>query len=137
VVATGAVLGSGTGQQVARVVVGRWDSLRNLLAAKPLIEPPSTSGVFARFAPRPGGGVELQLLNDGGKVAQAAPPGTGLVAAREPEGQGPVWIVTGIDDAGVARAVGALSEGKLHDAFAVAATPSAVVRLPVVHGGGG
>ena len=90
--------------------------------------------MFARLA-GPGGNT-LQLLNDAGAVAQVAPPGTGLVAARAPEGQGPVWLVTGLDDAGVARAAGALSEGTLHDAFAVAVTPTATIRLPVEPAGG-
>ena len=42
-----------------------------------------------------------------------------------------VWFVTGADDAAVARAANALDESKLHDAFAVAATPTGVVRLPI------
>lgn len=133
VVATGTALGAGSGKQVARVLVGRWPALHQLLAAQPLTGPPSKSGVFARFA-GPGGNT-LQLLNDAGGVARVAAPGTGLVAARAPEGQGPVWLLTGVDDAGVARAVSALSESTLHDAFAVAASPQGPVRLPVEPGG--
>jgi hypothetical protein len=134
VVATGGQLGAGSGKQVARVLVARWSAVRELLAAQPLTGPPSKSGVFARIA-GPGAGSSLQLLNDAGGVARTAPAGTGLVAARAPEGQGPVWLLTGLDDAGVARAVAALSEDTLHDAFAVAATPQGPVRLPV--GGAG
>ncbi|MEA2398159.1 MAG: hypothetical protein QOK25_1715 [Thermoleophilaceae bacterium] len=134
VVATGAAIGGAAGKQVARVLVGRWSAIRRLLAAQPLTDPPARSGVFARFTGSGAG--TLEFLNDAGGVARVAPPGTGLVAARAPEGQGPVWLVTGVDDAGVTRAAGALSEAKLHDAFAVAVTPTATVRLPVEPGGG-
>ena len=58
-------------------------------------------------------------------------PGTGLVAARATEEQAVTWLVTGVDDAGVARAAASLSPTTLRDAFAVAATPSGPVRLPV------
>jgi hypothetical protein len=132
VVVTSAVLGAAGDQSVARVVVARWPAMRRLQAASPLARGPSDSGVFARFAGA--GGRTLELLDSNGAVARAAPAGTGLVAARVPEGQNVVWFVTGADDAAVARAARALDEGTLHDAFAVAATPAGAVRLPVAGG---
>ena len=91
------------------------------------------SGVFARFRAGSGGRgpVALELLGPTGGVARKAPPGTGLVAARATEEQAVTWLVTGVDDAGVARAAASLSPTTLRDAFAVAATPSGPVRLPV------
>ena len=134
VVATGATLASVAGKQVARVLVARWPAIRKLQAAAPLERDPATSGVFARFA-GPGGGRRFELLSPTGAVARVAPPGSGLVAARVPAGQGVVWLVTGADDAGVARAAAALSRDTLKYAFAVAATPGGTVRLPVAPGG--
>jgi hypothetical protein len=127
IVAPNAELGVSGDRTVARVVVGTWDAIRRLQAASPLGRAPSESGVFARFM----GSGALQLLDSAGRVARTAPPGTGLVAARVPQDQSVVWFVTGLDEAGVARAAAALDEDTLHYAFAVAATPSGPVKLPV------
>jgi uncharacterized protein DUF4430 len=124
-----AQLGATVERNVARIVVSTWRGMRRLQAASSLGRGPSESGVFARFS-----GPRLELLQASGGVARTAPPGTGLVAARVPEEENPVWFVTGIDDAGVARAAAALDEDTLRGAFAVAATPAGPLRLPV--GGG-
>jgi len=129
VVVTSATLGTAGDQSVARVVVARWPAIRRLEAASPLTRAPSESGLFARFAGQ--SGTTLDLLDANGAVARVAPPGTGLVAARVPSGKNVVWFVTGADEAAVARAANALDESKLHNAFAVAATPTGVVRLPI------
>lgn len=126
VVVTSAELGVPGDVTVARVVVGKWSAIRRLQAASPLARKPSESGVFARFAGR-----SLQLLKADGSTARVAPPGTGLVAARVPEEHNAVWFVTGVDDVGVERAARALDEDTLRDAFAVAATPAGIVKLPV------
>jgi hypothetical protein len=105
--------------------------LKQLQIASGLAQAPATSGVFARFRSRRGGSASLELLGPRGTVARVAPAGTGLVAARAVEDQAPTWLITGIDDAGVARAAAALSASTLKYAFAVAATPSGAVRLPV------
>jgi hypothetical protein len=120
-------------QSVARVVVGRWSAIRRLQAASPLAREPSESGVFARFSGP--GGRTLDLLHSTGAVARHAPPGSGLVAARVPNDENVVWFVTGVDVAGVSRAAEALDEDTLRNAFAVAATPSGPVRLPIGEAG--
>ena len=127
VVASSAELGVTVDRSIARVVVGPWNAIRRLQAAAPLARGPKESGVFARFA----GGPSLELLDAGGGVARTAPPGTGLVAARVPTERNVVWFVTGVDDAGVRRAVAALDEDTLRNAFALAATPSGPLKLPV------
>jgi hypothetical protein len=127
VAASSAELGAAGDESVARMVIGPWKAIRRLQAAAPLGRSPAESGVFARFA-----GSSLQLLDASGAVARPAPPGTGLVAARVPRDQDVVWFVTGLDDAGVARAARSLDEDTLHDAFALAATPTGAVKLPVV-----
>lgn len=127
VVATGAVLGSSTGEKSLRVIVGPWKDLRDTVSAKLMERGPAQSGVFARFSP----GGNLMLLNANGHAVRKAPRTSGLVAATAGEGGGVVWIVTGVDAAGTERAVQALSPGVLRNAFAVAATPRGPVKLPV------
>lgn len=127
VAATGAPLGTAAGPGVLRVVVGRWLVARRLRTAEALERGPARSGVFARFA----GGRSLELLDQSGRRARAAPAGSGLVAAVGGHGQRPVWVVTGVDARGVERAAAALEERTLRDAFAVAVTPTGPVRVPV------
>jgi hypothetical protein len=133
VAASSAGLGASGDESVARVVVSTWQAMRRLQAAAPLARGPSESGVYARFS-GPGRGA-LELLHPSGAAARRAPPGTGLVAARVPKDQDVVWFVTGVDDAGVARAAAALDADTLHNAFALAVTPDgpAPVPVPAVH----
>jgi hypothetical protein len=88
--------------------------------------------VFARFS---ADGRSLTLLDPLGHPALNAPAGSGLVAATAQQGSQPVWVITGLDDAGVDAAAQALDPSALRNAFAVAVTPSARMRLPVIGGG--
>jgi hypothetical protein len=123
-------LGSEARGGVLRIEVGKWADLSRLQDVDALLKPPSASGVFARF----GADGSLKLLDADGRVARTAPPGTGLVAAIIPPDQQPLWVVTGVDDAGVARAAALLTSAKLRNAYAVAALPSGPVRLPLEAG---
>ena len=134
--AAGVLAGTGTlGSEarggVLRIEVGTWSDLRDLEGLDVLEKGPDASGVYARFADN---GKRLELLAPDGKVARDAPPGTGLVAAILPRGQQPLWLVTGVDEAGVARAAALLEKAKLRDAYAVAALPGGPVRLPLEQG---
>jgi hypothetical protein len=62
--------------------------------------------------------------------------GAGLIAALKPEAEEPVWVLTGVDDAGVARAVSAFKAATLRNAYALAVTPSGNVKLPAEGGSG-
>src|SRR3954447_15620002 len=126
VTVSGAAIGAGTSQSTIRVVVGPWSAVKQVNAAAALERGPARSGVFARF----GTDGALDLLDPHARVARAAPAGTGLLAATQPQDSGPVWIVTGADDAAAQRAAAALDPVKLRDAFAVAAEPTGLVRLP-------
>lgn len=128
-----AQLGTSGEEGVIRVLVGRWDELREIRTPATLEQGPGSSGVFARFADD---GTRLELLDEKGQVAREAGVGTGLVAATQLEEQPLVWIVTGLDDVGVQAAAASLDERSLRDAFAVAATPDGPVKLPIVEGGG-
>ena len=67
-------------------------------------------------------------------MAQAAAPGSGLLAATQAESRALTWLVTGDNEAGVERAAQALDPTILRNAFAIAATPSGILRLPVQGG---
>jgi hypothetical protein len=131
VTATGAPFGAPAGEEVLRVVVGRWPAVRGIRAAQQLEEGPAASGVFARFS---ADGSELALLDEDGGEAATEGAGSGLVAAIEILQQQPVWVVTGVDQAGVDAAADALDEETLRDLFAVAVTPEGPVPLPVTGG---
>jgi hypothetical protein len=124
--ASSSALGADAIRNVLRVIVARWPEPRLVQAAAPLRGKPDESGVFARFA-----GDRLQLLDRRGRVAEAAAPGTGLVAALRPEREEILWVVTGTDDRGVERAARSLDRRTLADAFAVAATPDGPRDLPL------
>lgn len=130
VLAGSGVLGSEARGGVLRIEVGKWSDLRTLHDLDLLERGPTSSGVFARFA-----GSRLELLDSRGRVARQAPAGTGLVAAILPAEQQPLWVVTGIDEEGVARAAELLDAKTLRNAFAVAALPSGAERLPLEAGG--
>jgi hypothetical protein len=125
---TSAPLGSPSTTFALRVIVAKFSAVSRIRAITALESGPATTGVYARFN---AAGNSLSLLDATGAAARTAPPGTGLLAATQPEAQAITWIVTGIDDAGVARAAAALDPAKLRGAFAVAATPTGIVRLPV------
>jgi uncharacterized protein DUF4430 len=130
--ATGSSLGTSGTQKVGRVVVGDWNRVRALPSARAIELGPRRSGVFARYR---GDGAKLDLLDASGKVARTLGPSAGLVAALRPADDELLWVVTGGDDAGVARAAGAFRAQVLRNAFAVAVPgPGAVVKLPL--GGG-
>ena len=129
---TGAALGASGTQNVVRVVVARWRRARELPSARRLEQGPRRSGVFARFAD---GGRSLELLDERARTARTAPAGYGIVAALRPAEEEVLWLVTGIDDAGVERAAGALDRASLRDAFAVAVGPGRPEKLPLGDGG--
>ena len=126
--ASGAALGASGTQNVVRVVVAHWRRARELPSARRLEQGPRKSGVFARFAD---GGRSLELLDERARTARTAPAGYGLVAALRPAEKEVLWLVTGIDDAGVERAAGALDRASLRDAFAVAVGPGRPQKLPL------
>lgn len=127
-----AQLAASGGQELVRVLVGTWDELREVTTPRLIEEGPDASGVFARFTD---GGERLELLDEDGDVARTAEAGTGLVAATALEEQAVVWVITGLDDAGVQAAAAALDPAALRNAFAVAATPDGPLKLPLAEDG--
>lgn len=126
--ATGGPLGAPAASDLLRVVVAPWPVARDLRAVAALERAPEESGVFARFT---SDGQTLALLDEAGRPVRDLEAGAGLVAATSVPDQQAVWLVTGVDDAGVDAAARTLDSETLRDAFAVAVTPQGPLRLPV------
>ena len=122
------------GEEVLRVIVGRWADVRQDSVARRLERGPRTSGVFAQPTPN---GDALVLLDQDGHPVRTLHAGGGLVAATSVEAQAPTWIVTGTDDVGVAAAAAALTEERLEDHFALAIDAGHDVPLPTALPGTG
>lgn len=122
------VLRSSIAQETLRVLVGPWKALREEPAAALLEGGPRASGVFAE--PRPAGDA-IALLDARGRVTGTLGAGGGLVAATRAGEEPPVWVVAGVDEAGVTAAARAFSEAALRDRFAVATDGAATRALPV------
>lgn len=126
--ANGASLGAPGNQNVARVVVADWATARQQPTARLIELGPRRSGVFARFT---GGGDTLQLLGVDGQPIRSAGAGAGLVAALRPNDRELLWLVTGVDAAGVEAAAAAFRARDLRDAFAIVAVGGRVAKLPL------
>jgi hypothetical protein len=122
------ILETSVGEEVLRILIGRWSDVRQDITARQLEAGPQVSGVFAR--PNEAGS-EIALLDAAGSPERTLGPGSGLVAATGYEAQGPTWIVTGTDDVGVAAAAAALTEDQLRNHFALAIEAGRGVPLPL------
>jgi hypothetical protein len=124
-------IGAVAGKDLLRLVVGKWDEVRQDGAALQIEQGPDKSGVFARFGRAASGSFELDLLDPAGQTVRTLGPGAGLLAATRFEDQQPTWVVTGTDSLGVERAVALLSERTLEDRFALANAGAGPIPLPV------
>lgn len=122
-----AAIGSSGEPETLRLIVGPWASIGGDLTVHTLAAGPRVSGVYARFAAN---GRTLALLNQNGGIARTLGAGTGLVAATRSGEAAPVWIVTGVDGAGVDAAARDLRQADLRDRFAVAVSGTRVLALP-------
>lgn len=119
----------GEGSEILRVLVGPLSAIGGDPSVRVIARGPRSSGVYARFTGR---GDKLELLDADGHTVRTLGAGAGLVAATRFREQAPVWIVTGTDLAGVARAANALDEASLRDRFALAFDASGVkAALPL------
>jgi uncharacterized protein DUF4430 len=119
-------------QDTLRIVVGPWRAVRGDSTTGLLGRGPATSGVFAKPSDD---GRSIALLDERGRVTRTLGAGTGLIAATKVKDakdqvSDPVWVVTGVDDAGVAAAADALDEGALAGRFAVAVSDGKPIGLP-------
>jgi hypothetical protein len=119
-------LGTANGMKTLRILVGPWSELRKEAAASQLEKGPQTSGVYA--IPHTD---RIDLLDERGRVADSLSDGVGLVAATICCGQQATWIVTGVDDAGVAAAAAGLRSNILNNRFAVAIVRGRGQALPL------
>lgn len=122
------LIGTGSGTSTLGIVVGTWNELRGEIAALLIEHGPSSGGVYARFAGRNDG--TLDLLDPSGRVARRLGAGAGLVAATGNIKTVPTWFVTGTDAAGVSAAASALTPARLSDHLAVAVQGSRDLPVP-------
>ncbi len=122
-----AAIGSGAEPDALQVVVGRWTAIHGDPSVTSIEDGPRTSGVYARFASN---GRTLALLDGGGHTTSTLAAGAGLIAALKDNESAIVWVVTGTDEAGVARAAQAFDESTLKNHFALAVA-STGKQLPV------
>jgi hypothetical protein len=115
-------------QYAGRVLVGRWEHWRDRAWPSRIDEGAGRSGVFARFSPD---GDELRLLDWKAHYRRSERGDVGLVAAMRPTEADFMWVVTGLNDAGVARAADALDPQRLRDAFALVVTPDGDQKIPL------
>jgi hypothetical protein len=122
------VIEQSPGEEVLRVLVGRWSDVREDSVARRLERGPGATGVFAQ--PTSTGDAIVVLAADG-RPARTLRAGAGLVAATSVEAQAPTWVVTGTDEVGVAAAAAAMTEERLTQLFALAIERGADIPLPV------
>jgi hypothetical protein len=125
---TRATLEQSGGQEVLRVIVGRWADVRNDPVVRSLERGPEASGVYARPTST---GDAIVLLDGDGQPVRTLRNGAGLVAATSAEAQAPTWIVAGTDEVGLAAAAAALTEDRVEQHFALAVDGGQDVPLPV------
>jgi hypothetical protein len=137
----GARPASGSPQGAIRMLVGRWDRLREDPAAQLLEAGPGESGIYANFEagvrPSSPSGREqtnahLMALDEDGAPARRFGADAGLVAATSRYGGPPVWLVTGGTPTAVREAAAALDAAHLRDHYAVAIEGGKETPLPVV-----
>jgi hypothetical protein len=121
-------INAGDNLESIRVLVGRWDQLRDReQSADEVDEGPEQGGVFVRFDRS---GRRMTLLDERGRPGRTLGAGTGLIAANKLPERGPVWLVTGTDDAGVLSAARALDESALADNYALAVSDDRGIAVP-------
>jgi hypothetical protein len=122
-----AAIGSGAEPDALQVVVGQWTGIHGDPSVTSIESGPRASGVYARFASN---GQMLTLLGGNGNTTATLTAGAGLIAATKDTESAIVWVVTGTNEAGVARAAQAFDVSSLENHFALAVT-STGTQLPV------
>ena len=127
---SGSALGAPGTEHVTRLVVARWPAARIVRGAFTLEHGPERNGIYARFTD---GGRALELLDASGEAARTvrAGDGTALVVALQPRADELLWLVTALDERGLAAGVRALRASALRNAYAVAVTGRRVEKLPL------
>lgn len=116
-----------------RIVVGSWRHVRTAAPElRTLSRGPEQSGVFAEIDDRSG---RVSAADVDGRV-RPAEPGAALIAAmRHGDRSSPVWVLTGPDEAAVARAVSMLGAQTLASKMAAIVPQQGAVRaLPQSEG---
>jgi len=121
-------IGDSPSSGALRVLVGTWPAVSKDPVVQSIESGPGASGIYARFS---NSGNALTLLNQSGSAQRTLAADAGLIAATRSGESPPVWVIAGTDESGVRQAANALNQADLHNHFAVAATGSAPISLPV------
>lgn len=121
------------------VRVGKWEDLADTPEGRRIERGPRASGVFVRFSDpalsqpsaEPDAARDVIGLDVRGEEATAYGPDAGVVAAMRRADDPPVWIVTGVTDAGVRLAAAALNPGDLERRYAAVVHDGRIGSLPV------
>lgn len=111
----------------ARVLVGTWAELARNREAAAIAQGPLRSGVYLRIED----GSELVALDPRGEDAARYRSGYGFIAATRLGEGPPIWIVSGVDQAGLAAAADSFNADDLAGRFALVAGPEGPIPLPV------
>jgi Domain of unknown function (DUF4430) len=125
--AVAAMGGGGAAPRTLRVAVAPWSLVGGSGGAQQIEHGPGASGVYARFSTD---GRTITMLDQDGAQAGRLGAGAGLIAATRNGQDAPVWVVTGTDAVGTARAAQAFSASTLRNRFAVAISPAGPLALP-------
>lgn len=125
-------------EPTARVLVGPWAELAERREAAAIARGPLHSGVYVELeAAGTGAGrgdgadFELVALNALGQEAARYRSGYGIVAATRRGAGPPVWVVSGLDRAGLEAAAAAFNADDLGGRFAIVVGPDGPIPLPV------
>lgn len=116
-------------QASARVVVGTWRDIEGFDGVPDLTSDGETNGAYAQFL---ADGSELAPFSGDGSEGPVLRNKAGLLAPFATDGKQLVWVVTGVDKAGVESAAKLLDGGaeKLRHRFAFLARPGGATPLP-------
>ncbi len=113
--------------EILRVLVAPWPALADVPGVHQIAIGPSESGVYGRMSETAG---TLTVLDSQGRSVQTLTGDVGLVAAVALPQEAPIWVITGVDEAGVELAAQAFDRQALDGHFAVAVTPGGTIPLP-------
>ncbi|MDI6710957.1 MAG: DUF4430 domain-containing protein [Bacillota bacterium] len=110
------------------LIVGLWRELADCAPLAGLLDRGPRAGAYCRLEPD-----AIITLDARGRKAARHGAGSGIIAALAsgPGDSSPVWLVAGVDEDGLARALTLFKEGKAFKRCSgVAVTPQGIRRLP-------
>ena len=124
---TGSSLGAPGTENVTRLVVAPWPP-RALSAGLQRSRTARSRTASTPASPRSAWSCSTRTARSPARCAAA---GTALIVALRPRADELLWLITALDEIGLAAGVEALKPRLLNDAYTVAVTDATVERLPL------